>query len=202
MFQNDTKEKNTNIIEINDFDVNLVGEFVRYLHTGKLNNLKENAMEMFKIADYYGVCGLRTICLDVVSKQLNSANAVECFKFASNFNLPDLRGKSLNILKSGIDQDNLINCYTTSKEHECLELEESVVRFLELNMEEFSGFDEWKEMNEEMRLKLMETTVRKCKDNEQDGNVNENLQRANLQELSFHPGYCDSYYTFNKCYKV
>lgn len=59
MLKSDMKEKNTGLIEIDNFDVKTIEAFVEYLHLESVTNLNNVALELFKLADMYNVSGLK-----------------------------------------------------------------------------------------------------------------------------------------------
>lgn len=59
MLIHDMQEKRSNRIKIMGFEVNVVEEFLRYIHTDELSFYGTYTMELCKIADYYGVESLK-----------------------------------------------------------------------------------------------------------------------------------------------
>ena len=49
-------------VKIEDFDADVVAQFVRYIHTGSINeSLVVSTLELLKIADKYDVTGLKIL---------------------------------------------------------------------------------------------------------------------------------------------
>jgi hypothetical protein len=59
MLESDMKEANSGVIELNEFDVQTVKAFVEYLHFKPIENLRDVALELFKLADMYNIPRLK-----------------------------------------------------------------------------------------------------------------------------------------------
>uniref|UniRef100_A0A0N5BE46 BTB domain-containing protein n=1 Tax=Strongyloides papillosus TaxID=174720 RepID=A0A0N5BE46_STREA len=85
MFKHELKESITGIIEIVDFDVDVVKEMLDYIYTDEAPNIKEMATDVLAIADKYELDGLKSMaknCLFWNLIQNNFANFL-----LSNFRL-------------------------------------------------------------------------------------------------------------------
>lgn len=59
MFEVDSKEKATGIVEMKNVDAKTMLALIEYLHTESIKNLENIAFELFMIADKYSVDGLK-----------------------------------------------------------------------------------------------------------------------------------------------
>uniref|UniRef100_A0A0N5CA68 BTB domain-containing protein n=1 Tax=Strongyloides papillosus TaxID=174720 RepID=A0A0N5CA68_STREA len=73
--KNKSSEHESNVIEINDFSLEVVKEMVNYLYTGRSPRVDEMAAEMLEIAEKYKLEGLKFITTESLFKSLNVKNA-------------------------------------------------------------------------------------------------------------------------------
>ena len=75
-----------NRIFIGNFDGDVVGQFVRYLHSGSLNEtLAVSAPELLEFADEYEVDGLKLLVQDRLSKSITIKTVCKTFELAMSF---------------------------------------------------------------------------------------------------------------------
>ncbi|KAI6206490.1 hypothetical protein M3Y94_00917500 [Aphelenchoides besseyi] len=83
MLTNPLNEKENGVIKMPSFSSQIVEVFLRFLYSGKVDNIDAVALELLDIADFYQVDRLIKICSDSVIKRLNSLNIMECLKAAA-----------------------------------------------------------------------------------------------------------------------
>lgn len=84
MLSHDMTETNEGIIDIPDCDPYIFRDFLRYLYTGKLDNItNENAFELYHIADKYDVKELRMDCVDFISGNLTLDTICDAISLAT-----------------------------------------------------------------------------------------------------------------------
>ena len=77
---NETKNKS---VIIEDFGADIVEQFVRYIHTDKLDEASEaSARDLLLIADKYNVRGLKTLAQDLLITSLSAATVCGTLEFA------------------------------------------------------------------------------------------------------------------------
>ncbi|XP_054165113.1 speckle-type POZ protein-like [Oppia nitens] len=85
MFTTDCLEKTTNKVIIKDIDSIVFGKFLRYLYTGKCNDLNKWYPKLLIVADRYLVASLKTICLNQYYMKINGENAIKTLKLLQDF---------------------------------------------------------------------------------------------------------------------
>lgn len=91
MFQCNMRESQTNRVEIDDIDGNIMEEFINYIYTGKINNLYEIVINLLVVADKYDMNDLRNTCEKTLSESFTFNNVLEIFDISDKFRLPKLR---------------------------------------------------------------------------------------------------------------
>ena len=83
MFVADMAEAKSKRISIEDFDVDVVSQLVRYIHTDSIDeSLEVTVRELLLIADKYDVRGLKDIAQTLLSKSLTIETVCDTFEFA------------------------------------------------------------------------------------------------------------------------
>jgi predicted Zn-dependent protease len=59
MFAHDTKEAQTGVIKMDNFEADLVSEFLHFVHTNEFRGLGCVARDLYELADYYDVENLK-----------------------------------------------------------------------------------------------------------------------------------------------
>lgn len=85
MFKHDMKEKNQSLVKIEDIEFEVFQELIRFIYTGKVNNVEKIVCQLLTAAEKYSVEGLKTLCEDVMCSDINKANALE-YLCAANMN--------------------------------------------------------------------------------------------------------------------
>lgn len=79
--------KNKNFLETSIYNISHTAflEFLRYLYTDTLQDIKTHAMKLLQISHCYKVEALKQICEAELMKELNEENAAEIFQFAHQY---------------------------------------------------------------------------------------------------------------------
>ncbi|KAI6184894.1 Speckle-type POZ protein A-like isoform X2 [Aphelenchoides bicaudatus] len=162
MFTNDTVERKSNVVQINEFDVELIESFLCYLHTGQHPNKATLAL-MFPIADYYDVAKLKTACLEALHSTLDSKNAPEYYELAERFKLDDLKEKALKMMETNLDCSTFYLYFEFASKHECTELKTKVLQFMSNNLLEVASTEDWKQLDPELRSELFQSQFKSLK---------------------------------------
>jgi len=93
MLKNDMTEKQSRTIVIDDFDISVVMEMVRFVYTGKLEEAFENVKDLLVIGNKYQISSLVEACGKKVAATISKENAVEIGIFAETHNAKFLREK-------------------------------------------------------------------------------------------------------------
>ncbi|XP_065203416.1 speckle-type POZ protein-like [Planococcus citri] len=95
MFSYDTKEKQSNCIELQDITFAAFREMLRYMYTGKVQNLKELAPELLAAADKYDLKNLKIICEKELYETLSQSTAVATVMLADMYHAENLKKQAL-----------------------------------------------------------------------------------------------------------
>lgn len=82
MFTSNFKEKTSNEAMIKNVSPEAFHEFLRFIYTNSVNDIKKHVDELFAVADLYDVKGLKIICEAQLLKDLNEENANAVFQLA------------------------------------------------------------------------------------------------------------------------
>uniref|UniRef100_A0A0N5C733 BTB domain-containing protein n=1 Tax=Strongyloides papillosus TaxID=174720 RepID=A0A0N5C733_STREA len=77
MLKNKSTKHESDVIEINDFPLEVVKEMINYLYTGTSPRIDELTFEMFEIAEKYKFKELKLIATESLFKSLNVENVCE-----------------------------------------------------------------------------------------------------------------------------
>lgn len=78
MFEHDTSEKRTGIIDIPDCDPDSFHDFLDYLYCGKLENISfPSSLHLYKISDKYNVQELKSFCVEFMEQNLTEENVCD-----------------------------------------------------------------------------------------------------------------------------
>ncbi|XP_043287597.1 BTB and MATH domain-containing protein 43-like [Venturia canescens] len=100
MFLSDMKEKDTSRVEIVDTKAKIFEEFLKYLYTGELNDLKNKSEEILLLADKYQVCELKDMCENFFLENISEENVMEYLIVADKYRCTSLKKKATNILQN------------------------------------------------------------------------------------------------------
>ncbi|KAL6953837.1 hypothetical protein U1Q18_046967 [Sarracenia purpurea var. burkii] len=108
--QNGMRESVKNRIDVTDIRENVMEEMLRYIYTGKVENLDEMAYDLFEAADKYDLAELKAMCENVLCNNLSVDSA------AKTLDLADLH--HANELKSEAIESDLLNevCQALSRQ--------------------------------------------------------------------------------------
>lgn len=95
MFGAEMKEKLENTVEIADIKYDVLVEMVRFVYSGKVNNIDTIACELAAAADKYAIHGLKAMCEETMCKNLSVDNVVEYLDFADKYRMDKLKKKSI-----------------------------------------------------------------------------------------------------------
>lgn len=104
MFEHPMKEKADNEVEIEGIEDGIFRELLRFMYSGKVDDIKSIADGLLAAADKYSLEELKIICEETLAENLSNENAVEYLKVAELHNAPYLKKQvvdfiSLNVIK-------------------------------------------------------------------------------------------------------
>ncbi|XP_065204073.1 speckle-type POZ protein-like [Planococcus citri] len=99
MFKSDTQESRENHIIITDIEQNIFEEMLRYIYTGKTENLNGLAYELLPVADKYDLRDLKTMCEQALSQILSAENAAAILILADMHSAKKLKSYTIQFIK-------------------------------------------------------------------------------------------------------
>lgn len=112
MFTNDMKEKNENLVKIEDIKKEVLDEFFRFIYSGKVKDIQNFAGDLLIAAEKYSVEGLKTLCEETMANLITSSTAIEYLQLSIMNNAEKLKTYVIkwlakNFEKEMIAKDNL-----------------------------------------------------------------------------------------------
>ncbi|CAL8116455.1 unnamed protein product [Orchesella dallaii] len=98
MFAVDMLENEVNIVEITDFDDDIVEGMLEHLYSGETDYMNERVQELLQIAEKYNLAGLKEGCEYQLVDNLNKENAAANLILANNYNAPYLKEKAVEFI--------------------------------------------------------------------------------------------------------
>lgn len=100
MLNHDMKEKQEGIIQIKDVSFEVFQEVLRFMYTGRVDQIEKIANELLIAADKYDVEGLKAMCEETLCKSLNIDNVLEYLKFSDLYKANILQAESIKFIVS------------------------------------------------------------------------------------------------------
>jgi speckle-type POZ protein len=85
LFTSKMKESQTKTIYISDIDATVLREMLRFVYTGRVENLEANASSLIMAADKYDMKDLKNLCTSSLIKSLSTANIFDTVSLADFF---------------------------------------------------------------------------------------------------------------------
>jgi speckle-type POZ protein len=86
MFNSKMKESQTKTIKISDIDATVLLEMLRYVYTGRVENLEANTSSLIMAAEKYDMKDLKNLCTSSLIKSLSTANIFDTVNLADRCN--------------------------------------------------------------------------------------------------------------------
>jgi len=102
MFKHNTKENQTNVVNIKDIDPKVMEEMLQCIHTGDSPNLKYFEKELLAAADFYQLDQLKISCQEVLSDTLNVETSIELLILSDLYTAPKLRKDALKFVSKNM----------------------------------------------------------------------------------------------------
>ena len=118
------KQKQDNLVELNDMKPTTIAEVLQFIYTGEANISSSNAQDLVVASDYLIIPSLKSNAAQFLSESLNASNCLALESFASQYNCDSLRQatikykyqhfvdvvKSEDFLSLGFDQVKELMC--------------------------------------------------------------------------------------------
>ena len=107
MFRSNMAESLGSKVTVEDLSETVMENVLRYIYTGRVAALEDQAGELLVAADKYDLGGLKASCEDAIARTLNADNAVDLLLLADGYNANQLKQHAMYYLsgrKIGICQ--------------------------------------------------------------------------------------------------
>jgi speckle-type POZ protein len=101
MFSNYTLENTTNVIEINDLCPETIQSMLEYIYTGKVNDIKNSTVELYRCADKYQLEDLRLQAEMALMNSISTETSAEILLLADQHHSKDLKARVIQFIVSG-----------------------------------------------------------------------------------------------------
>ena len=103
MFASGMNESQTNIIEITDIEPTIIDIMLRFIYTGKVDQVKAEDWPLLMLAaDKYQLNGLKRICVQYLYLNINNSNALKAFSLGDRLNDSQLMNRSMAYIRNEI----------------------------------------------------------------------------------------------------
>jgi len=102
MFQHDSMENQTNVVNIEDIEHKVLEEMLLYIHTGDSPNIKDLAKELLAAADYYQLDELKDSCQSFLSDTLGTDNAIGILILSDKYSASNLKKDALKFISENM----------------------------------------------------------------------------------------------------
>ncbi|XP_028844539.1 speckle-type POZ protein-like [Denticeps clupeoides] len=121
MFTHDMKERQTNRVEIQGVEPEVLRELVTFIYSGKAPNIQDMAADLLVAADMYLLDRLKRICEEVLCRSLTVENAAEILIIADFHLTPELKEEAITFINSHFsDVLRTPGWKTVQMDHPCL----------------------------------------------------------------------------------
>lgn len=95
MFNSEMKEKSENKVKISDVSPEVMQELLRFIYTGRVNNMSNLKMELLVASDKYMIEDLKNMCEEALIQGLKNENVPTMILFAEKYSARNLKAASL-----------------------------------------------------------------------------------------------------------
>uniref|UniRef100_A0AAY4DHM1 BTB domain-containing protein n=1 Tax=Denticeps clupeoides TaxID=299321 RepID=A0AAY4DHM1_9TELE len=121
MFTHDMKERQTNRVEIQGVEPEVLRELVTFIYCGKAPNIQDMAADLLVAADMYLLDRLKRMCEEVLRRSLTVENAAEILIIADLHLTPELKEEAITFINSHFsDVLRTPGWKTVQMDHPCL----------------------------------------------------------------------------------
>ena len=98
------REQQTGRIKIEEMDVNILRQMIRFVYTDSVEVDEANVPALFYAADRYDIKNLTKYCLDRMLQHVDATSAAECYRLAHLRGHEELRKKSAKVIKENFEE--------------------------------------------------------------------------------------------------
>jgi len=128
MFKSGMQEARTGIIMMNDTSPKAIQAMIKYVYTQKVTVSKEDAFELYSLADKYDIEGLKVKCSRILINGLNINNAFDYLALSINHNDEAFKQRVLDYLTSNMSDEKFKELILSPKWVKLLNEEKQVAR--------------------------------------------------------------------------
>ncbi|XP_044739264.1 speckle-type POZ protein-like [Chrysoperla carnea] len=100
MFDHEMEERKLNRVNITDIEYDILHELLKFIYTGKVDNLQTMASELLAAADKYALERLKILCEKELCRNLSIENAAETLIFADLHGANQLKAQAINFINN------------------------------------------------------------------------------------------------------
>ena len=115
MFSSEMKENIRNQVEMTETDPDVFNEMLRYIYTGKVEDLSDVAFDLCELANKYDIIGLRTICEQCLVSHLSVENVIHVLELADRHNASFLKNECIAYIDKHFDDVKKTDPFKTVK---------------------------------------------------------------------------------------
>lgn len=98
MFEHEMEERKHNRVDITDVDHEVLREMLRFIYTGKTNNLEKMADDLLAAADKYAMERLKVMCEEALCANLSIENAADVLILADLHSAEQLKAQAIDFI--------------------------------------------------------------------------------------------------------
>merc|ERR1719342_1928525 len=107
MFKHETKESQTNAVNIEDIQPKVLEAMLDYIHTGNAPNIKDLAKDLLAAADFYQLDQLKTSCQELLSETLDAENALKMLILSDVYSAPKLKKNAVAFVTKSLSSNSV-----------------------------------------------------------------------------------------------
>jgi len=100
MFEHEMKERQLNLVQIEDMDPEVMAEMLRFIYTGNAPHLDNMAADLLAAADKYALERLKVMCEESLCKNLNVENVSETLILADRHSAEQLKSQAIEFINN------------------------------------------------------------------------------------------------------
>lgn len=100
MFEHDMEESKQNRVEVKDVDPDVMADMLRFIYTGRANNLENMAADLLAAADKYALDRLKVTCEEALCNSLTVENVSEILILADLHSAEQLKAQAIEFINT------------------------------------------------------------------------------------------------------
>eukprot|EP00096_Caligus_rogercresseyi_P004875 TRINITY_DN1947_c0_g1_i1.p1 TRINITY_DN1947_c0_g1~~TRINITY_DN1947_c0_g1_i1.p1 ORF type:complete len:379 (+),score=136.90 TRINITY_DN1947_c0_g1_i1:159-1295(+) len=100
MFEHDMEESKQNRVEVKDVDPDVMADMLRFIYTGRANNLENMAADLLAAADKYALDRLKVSCEEALCNSLTVENVSEILILADLHSAEQLKAQAIDFINT------------------------------------------------------------------------------------------------------